>query len=343
MPDRLSSWAWMCGRAGVRVARRPPDDFRAPSVTGTDREHPPAPLRGPCRAKVTCSAGWLCSAAGLGRDPTACHGLPGVGRAHRRLDEGNPSLFVGGRNQGLDSRTISSGLCTPPPRSPPLPLRCCNAAQSELWPATSGWSASGRSLVKRAAAAACPSAWTSSSDGRVLLSAQPAVSAPHMHRPRTHKTGQKVNSEAGPGPDETRPDRPKTCTRWLLQGGAASEASRDRPCPSSSSSNSSSHSSLPTTYLHTLAYLGTYQRYRRRQHHTCTVVRACRAGSWSCQARLDSRSWCRPRAAWCDGLHPTTASMFGLWMADIPALTLRRSPLRNRAGALDTVMALFRF
>lgn len=81
------------------MARRPPEDFRVdrPSMAQISRA-PRLPLRSPCRAKYKCPAvvaGLLDCSAGPGKVSAACHGLAGVGRAHRRLDEGNPSLFVG--------------------------------------------------------------------------------------------------------------------------------------------------------------------------------------------------------------------------------------------------------
>lgn len=176
----------------------------------------PALLRGPCRARVTCSRGWLAGLAVLdcraGQGPHCLSRPACVGRAHRRLDEGNPSLFVG--NQGLDSR-ISSGLCTPPSRSPPLALRCCNAAQSELWTATSGWSASGRSPVKghsRQSLSLDVHAHVHVDVGRASVAFRWAGSRCERppHAPATDSQDRTKSQLRGKtGPDQTRPDRPQ--------------------------------------------------------------------------------------------------------------------------------------
>lgn len=245
---------WPVGRR--RTSARRPSLAQIASPPGR-----PCAAAGPLPRNKSGLQSWLAVLSCRAGQGPHCLSRPAcVGRAHRRLDEGNPSLFTGGRNQGLDNRIIiSSGLCTPPSRSPPLPLRCCNAAQSELWTGDVGLeriraqsreeSSSRQSLC---VGVHVPVGWAS-----VAFFRWPACERPTDSQGRPESTQRQDRD-----PDETRPDRPKTCTRWL-QGGSCKRGVARPTLPSSSSSNSSS---LPTTYIHTYIHTRIHRHIHTHIH-----------------------------------------------------------------------------
>lgn len=80
------------------MARRPPEDFRVdrPSMAqiASASDAPAVSLVFPCGAKCPAVVAG-CSHCRAGQGPRCLSRPACVGRAHRRLDEGNPSLFVG--------------------------------------------------------------------------------------------------------------------------------------------------------------------------------------------------------------------------------------------------------
>lgn len=126
------------------MARRPPEDFRVDGQLHRSRVP-----RYPCGPPAAQSAlqSWLAARLqGRARSPllvTAC--LRGKGHIGSLMRETRACSWADSRFGQQDkqwSLHTAITICSP------LPLRCCNAAQSELWTATSDWSASGRSPVK---------------------------------------------------------------------------------------------------------------------------------------------------------------------------------------------------
>lgn len=217
------------------MARRPPEDFRVARQLHRSRAAPTAPRRPlqfvPAAQKVHCGPGWIgCSTAGPGQGPRCLSRPACVGRAHRRLDEGNPSLFVADSRFGQqDKRWSLHTAITIPYLSP---LQCCDAAQSELWTATSDWSASGRSLVKWKntwhgiySTISCPgTAWVTECRSPLLSACPcPGYAPPHTSTDR---------GRTRPETDKTQTDQPKTCTRCEELQASRRETTRDRLCPS---------------------------------------------------------------------------------------------------------------
>lgn len=191
---------WPVGRRGASAL----------PVNGTDREcpdGPPGPLTRPLQVALpreksalrSGGPGWLAFNCRAGQGPRCLSRPAWRGKAALAAGSGKPEP-VRQLDQGLVNR-ISGGLCTPPSRSlsfvlPPLAmLHCCNAAQSELWTATSDWSASARSLVKSHAFAMADE-WES------VFPAGPGYGCTptQTHRPRTNsaRRGQETQDHAGP-------------------------------------------------------------------------------------------------------------------------------------------------